>query len=154
VSASESTEVQLPQSAPGEPTPEIQLEEAAHAAAAETGNEAQEARRRIEVWQGTRVAEVGNSDWKTVAEALTLLHRMEGLDAPALDALLAGVFPEDSPRSILPQLGEVTKPLYEAEISLPEGCVAEVLRIGIDLSREGGLNRPVVPRVRLAPKVS
>ena len=154
VPVSELTEVQLPQSPPEEPALETQLEEAAHATAAETGNEAQGARQQIEAWQGTRGAEVGNSDWKTVAEALTLLHQTEGLDAPALDALLAGVFPEDSPRSILPQLGEVTKPLYEAETPLPEGCVAEVLRIGIDLSREGGLNRPVVPRVRLAPKLS
>ena len=110
------------------------------------------ARELVEAWRGTSSASVSLQDWRLLAEALTDLHQTQAMDGPALDEMLAAVFVDGSPRSIVPQIGEATKPLYESETFVPGGVVAEVLRVGIEIPTDGSPNRPTLPLVRLAPK--
>lgn len=118
----------------------------------ETAQDVPTAREQIEAYRGISSASLSTADWENLSETLTVLYREEAMDASTLDQILSSVFPDRSPRCIMPQLGEVKKPIYTAEPNDPEGIVAEVLRVGIDLSRDGSINRPVAPLVRLAPK--
>lgn len=144
----------VPEPAPEVPAalPEPQPDPVVSEAPGAPVGDVQAAQQEIETWRGTSSAVPSNQDWQRVAEALTILHRKQGMDAPALDELLAAIFTDSSPRSIVPQSGEISTPFYEAETAIPGGCVAEVLRVGIEIPREGSPNRPVLPLVRLAPK--
>ena len=109
------------------------------------------AQQQIEAYKGTSSALPLIAEWGVVAESLTILHRKGRWDAAALDAMLGKVFTDVRPQCLLPQIGEATRPLYEVSASPSSGCVVAVLRVGIELPREGGIYRPVVPLVRLGP---
>ncbi len=113
--------------------------------------DAHTAQQLFDAYRGTNSAAISLSDWKILADALTTLCAQK-MHAPALDEILAMVFPENSPRTIVPEIGETSKPMYESVSPVPGGIVAEVLRIGIELPSNGSPNRPVLPRVRLTTK--
>ena len=135
-----------PAARPPIPTPE------SAGASVGTANEVHTAKQQIEAHGGTSSASPSLAEWKTVAESLTILHQQGGLDAAALNAMLAAVFTDASPQCLVPQMGEVATPFYEAVTGVPGGCVVAVLRVGIELPREGGINRVAMPLVRLGPK--
>ena len=113
--------------------------------------DARTAQQLFDAYQGRSSATVSLSDWEILADALTILYR-QSQNTSALDEILAAMFSENTPRSIVPEIGETNKPLYECETPVPGGIVAEVLRIGIELPSNGSPNRPVLPRVRLTTK--
>lgn len=105
---------------------------------------------QVEAWRGFSVDMLSQADWESLAETLTTFHREQGRDASALDTLLTSIFPDSSPRSIVPQIGEIANPHYEAQSPVNGGVVAEVLRVGVDNTRDGNTHKPVLPLVRLA----
>ena len=119
--------------------------------AAEGADDVRAAQQQIESYRGTNSASLSHPEWQDVAASLTVLYQSRGLDAAALNVVLADVFADNSPQCLLPQLGEATKPLYEVSTPPSSGCVAAVLRVGIELPSDGTPNRPVTPLVRLGP---
>ena len=113
--------------------------------------DAHTAQQLFDAYQGRSSATVSISDWEILADALTISYG-QSQNTSALDEILATMFSENTPRTIVPKIGETNKPMYESVFPIPGGIVAEVLRIGIELPSNGSPNRPVLPRVRLTTK--